>query len=168
MKHPLDPLDKRLIGLFASDARMPMAEAATRAGVARPTAASRVKSLVERGVLRFAALIDASRADDLTIALVGLKLDQYQLDESVRKIATLDEVSWAAVVTGRYDIIAQIVTDSGMPGLYDFLNRSLLEVGGIASSEMFVVMKATGKWSSLPPGLLREWVTPGEDSPSDS
>ncbi len=162
VKYPLDRLDKRLISIFAKDARMPMAEAAERAGVARPTAAARVKSLVERGSLRFAALVDASSAGDLTLALVGLKLDKYQLEESVKKIATLDEVSWAAVVTGRYDIIAQVVTEGGMPGLYDFLNTSLLEVGGIASSEMFVVMKATGKWTALPPGLLREWS--GEES----
>ncbi len=157
MGRPLTPLDKRLISLLSTDGRMPLAEAATRAGVSRPTAASRVRSLVDSGVLRFAALIDASRAGGLTVGLVGIKLEGHALEETVTKIAALDDVSWAAVVTGRYDIIAQVVTEGGMEGLYRFVNAGLNSVGGIASSEMFVVMKANGKWSSLPPGLLREW-----------
>ncbi len=159
MGRPLTALDKRLISLFASDGRLPMAEAAVRAGVSRPTVASRVKALVDDGVLRFAALVDASRAGGLTVGLVGIKLEGHALEETVTKIAALDDVSWAAVVTGRYDIIAQVVTQGGMEGLYRFVNAGLNSVGGIASSEMFVVMKATGKWSSLPPGLLREWST---------
>lgn len=162
MRKPITTLDKRLISLFAADGRLPLAEAANLAGVSRPTVASRVKALVEGGVLRFAALVDASQASNLTVALVGVKLDSHRLEETVAKIAALDNVSWAAVVTGRYDIIAQIVTEHGMHGLYDFVNEGLDSVGGIASSEMFVVMKATGKWSSLPPGMLREWGAPAE------
>lgn len=157
MPRPLTPLDKRLISLFSADGRLPLAAAAELAGVSRPTVAARVKSLVDSGVLRFAALVDASRAGGLTVGLVGIKLEGHALEETVTKVAALDDVSWAAVVTGRYDIVAQVVTDGGMEGLYRFVNAGLNSVGGIASSEMFVVMKATGKWSSLPPGLLREW-----------
>ncbi|MDZ4169668.1 MAG: Lrp/AsnC family transcriptional regulator [Coriobacteriia bacterium] len=162
MRKPITALDKKLIGLFAADGRLPLAEAASMAGVSRPTVTSRVKALVDGGVLRFAALVDASRAGGLTVGLVGVKLDGHRLEETVTRIADLDDVSWAAVVTGRYDIIAQIVTEGGMDGLYDFVNTGLDSVGGIASSEMFVVMKATGKWSSLPPGLLREWGAPAD------
>lgn len=163
MKKRFDSVDKRLVSLFATDGRLPLADAAEKAGLSRPTVTSRVKALLDAGVLRFAGLVDASKAGDLTIALVGLKLDQYRLEETVARIGSLDEVSWAAVVTGRYDIIAQVVTEQGMPGLYSFLTHSLNEVGGIASSEMFVVMKATGKWSSLPPGMLREWSQASDD-----
>ena len=49
----------------------------------------------------------------------------------VEALAALDDVNWAAVVTGRYDIIVEVVTAEGMTGLYDFLNVSLQEVGGI-------------------------------------
>ena len=74
---------------------------------------------------------------------MGLSLERYNLDEMVERVAALDEVSWAAVVTGRYDIIAEVVTTDGMNGLYEFLNASLQKLGGVQSSEMFVVMKAS-------------------------
>ena len=45
-----------------------------------------------------------------------------------------------------------------MSGLYDFLNVSLQEIGGVRSSEMFVVMKSRRKWVDLPAGLRREWA----------
>lgn len=154
----IDSMDKRIIALLSADGRLSAAEAAKRAGVSRPTVTARIRALTEGGALRVAGLVDATEADALTTAFVGVKLDQFRLEETVEKVAALDEVSWAAVVTGRYDIIAEVVTDRGMAGLYDFLNRSLMDVGGVASSEIFVVMKASGKWSMLPAGLVHQWL----------
>ena len=62
------------------------------------------------------------------------------------------------MVTGRYDIIAEVVTTDGMNGLYEFLNISLQKLGGIQSSEMFVVMKASHKWMLLPPAMTQAWT----------
>jgi Lrp/AsnC family transcriptional regulator for asnA, asnC and gidA len=76
----------------------------------------------------------------------------------VERMAALDEVSWAAVVTGRYDIIAEVVSTEGMNGLYDFLNASLQKLGGIQSSEVFVVMKASHKWMLLPRAMTQSWT----------
>lgn len=164
MNRPLDPLDKTLIALLGDDGRRAVGEAATKAGVSRPTAASRLKALVGDGVLRIAGLVDGSRAKSLTTALVGLTVDKHRLDEKVEQIAALPEVTWAAVVTGRYDIMAEIVTEDAMNGLYDFLNVSLREVGGINSSEMFVVMKARNRWVLLPTSMRRAWsAMAGED-----
>ncbi len=157
MARRIDPLDKVLIGLLASDGRLSTAEAAARAGVSRPTVASRLKALVNDGVLRVAGLVDTFQSHGLTTALVGLTVDHHLLDEKVEQIAAIPEVAWAAVVTGRYDIMAEVVTGDGMNGLYDFLNLSLREVGGINSSEMFVVMKARNKWMLLPTSMRRAW-----------
>jgi len=159
----LDALDRELISLLYEDGRLPLAEAAQRAGVSRPTVASRLRALFTGGVLKVAGLVNAMEVDGLTIALVGLTLDKYRLDEKVEQIAGLDEVNWAAVVTGRYDIIVEIATENGMAGLYHFLTVSLQEVGGIGSSEMFVVMKARDKWVQLPVGMRRAWMSaPGD------
>jgi Lrp/AsnC family transcriptional regulator for asnA, asnC and gidA len=154
----VDPLDKTLIGLLGEDGRLSLADLARRAGVSRPTVAARLKALAEDGVLRVAGLVDAFQAKGLTAALVGLTVDKHRLDEKVEQIAALPEVTWAAVVTGRYDIMAEVATDEGMNGLYDFLNVSLREVGGINSSEMFVVMKAKNRWTLLPTSMRRAWI----------
>ncbi len=160
MARPLDPLDRQLVGLLGEDGRLPLAEAASRAGVSRPTVAARLKALAADGILRVAGLVDAAQLRGLTTALVGLTVDKHRLDEKVEQIAALPSVTWAAVVTGRYDIMAEVITMDGMNGLYDFLNISLREVGGINSSEVFVVMKARNKWMLLPTTMRRTWVEP--------
>ena len=162
MARALDGLDKNLVGLLGDDGRLPLAEASSRAGVSRPTVAARLKALTTDRVLRVAGLVDPFQLSGLTTALVGLTVDKHRLDEKVEQIAALPDVTWAAVVTGRYDIIAEVVTTTGMSGLYDFLNISLREVGGINSSEMFVVMKARNKWMLLPESLRRAWSRNGQ------
>jgi len=135
MKRGLDVLDKALIGTLSDNGRLAASEIATRLGISIPTVRGRLRQLVEAGVVRIAALVNASETPELTIAIVGLSLERYNLDEMVERMAALDEVSWAAVVTGRYDIIAEVATTDGMNGLYDFLNVSLQKLGGIQSSE---------------------------------
>jgi Lrp/AsnC family transcriptional regulator for asnA, asnC and gidA len=157
MKEIVDELDKELICALADEGRTSTAEVAERLSVSAPTVRSRLRALIEGGRFAVAGLIDAFAFKGLTMALVGLTLKEYTLDEKVEQLAALDDVNWAAVVTGRYDIIVEVVTSEGMSGLYDFLNVSLQDVGGIQSSEMFVVMKAKNKWIRLPRRLRAEW-----------
>jgi Lrp/AsnC family transcriptional regulator, regulator for asnA, asnC and gidA len=159
----IDALDKELIALLGEDGRSSLAEAAQRVGVSRPTVASRLRALIDDGVLRVVGLVNASSTQVLTIALVGLTVDKHRLDEKVEQIAALPAVTWAAVVTGRYDIMAEIATEDGVTGLYDFLNMSLREVGGINSSEVFVVMKSANHWTLLPTSMRRAWKQPSAE-----
>jgi Lrp/AsnC family transcriptional regulator for asnA, asnC and gidA len=154
----VDALDKVLVGLLEEEGRLSLADTAARSGASRPTVAGRIKSLVADGVLRVSGLVNTFEVRGITTALVGLSLDGFKLDQKVEQIAALDEVSWAAVVTGRYDIIVEVVTDEGMTGLYNVLSESLGHIGGISSTEMFVVMKARNKWTLLPPGMRTAWM----------
>jgi Lrp/AsnC family transcriptional regulator for asnA, asnC and gidA len=163
----VDALDKDLIAHLIADGRMSLSDLAGQTGISRPTAASRLRSLTRDGVLRVAGVVDAFRLRGLTVALVGLTVDKHRLDEKVEQVAGLPEVTWAAVVTGRYDIMAEVVTEDGMNGLYDVLNVSLREVGGINSSEMFVVMKARGRWIELPASLRGKWSGAGRHEPRE-
>ncbi|HBR05939.1 MAG TPA: Lrp/AsnC family transcriptional regulator, partial [Desulfovibrio sp.] len=89
----------------------------------------------------------------------GLSLTSHkQLDEKLEQIAALPNVNWAAFVTGRYDILVEIVISDDMADLYAFLDQDLSQVGGIGTSESFVVMKAKRKWIPLPRGA-RTWFT---------
>jgi len=131
MKRGLDVLDKALIGTLSDNGRWPPPRS-PRAWASRSHRTGPLRQLVEARVVRIAALVNASETPELTIAIVGLSLERYNLDEMVERMAALDEVSWAAVVTGRYDIIAEVVTTAGMNGLYDFLNASLQELGAFS------------------------------------
>jgi len=152
-RRDIDHTDKALIDHLSRDGRQPVGQLGSALGITAPTVRARLRALTRSGLLRISALVDAARAPELTTALVGICLDTYQLDDKLEAVAGLDQVNWAAVVTGKYDIIAEVVSDEGMAGLHHFLADKLYKLGGIKSSETFVVMASRRKWILLPRGL---------------
>ena len=152
-RRDLDANDAALIGHLNEDGRRAVGELGRALGISAPTVRSRLKALAESGLVRISALVNAARARELTVALVGICLDTYQLDNKLEEVAGLDQVNWAAVVTGKYDIIAEVISTDGMVGLHQFLGEKLYKLGGIKSSETFVVMASRRKWLLLPPGV---------------
>jgi Lrp/AsnC family transcriptional regulator for asnA, asnC and gidA len=158
MKNVLDPHDKKLVAVLTADGQLSPGKVADEMGVTAPTVRSRLKNLIVSGVLKVAGLIDPMRARGLTVALVGISLHSHeQLDEKLDEIGSLPRVNWCAVVTGRYDIIVEIVCSDDIGDLYDFLDQDLSKVGGINSSESFVVMKSRRKWLYLPDAVVQEF-----------
>ncbi len=157
MKKILDAADRRILCELASDGQAGAGELAERLGVTAPTIRTRVRGMISQGLMRIAGLVDPFAVKGLSVALVGIKLQsQMQLDQKLEEISALPDVNWAAVVTGRYDILVELITSEDISGLYDFLDKTLSSVGGVASSESFVVMKARRKWIPLPRGA-RTW-----------
>jgi Lrp/AsnC family transcriptional regulator for asnA, asnC and gidA len=159
MKKALDAVDRHLIAALAEDGQSGSGELAESLGVTAPTIRARMRNLINQGLLRVAGLVDPFQVKGLSIALVGIKLmSQMQLDQKLEEISRLPDVNWVAVVTGRYDILVEVVVSEDIADLYNFLDKALSSVGGIASSESFVVMKARRKWIPLPKGACT-WFT---------
>jgi len=150
----IDALDKKIIQLLTEDGRMSAGKIAEQLNITPPTVRSRIENLITSGFMRIAGLVNAFKAEFLTIAIVGINLEMHQqLDEKIEQISNLSQVHWAAVVTGKYDIIVEIATTEGIRGIYRFLIEDLPRVGGIRSTESFTVMKARNKWLLLQNGL---------------
>lgn len=155
----MDAVDKELLCRLIEDGRMPVGQIGDNLGITTPTVRSRLKGMIEAGFLKVAGLVDAFKAQGLTTALVGIRLDTYQLEEKLEEIAKLDQVHWACVVTGQYDIVVEVISADGMAGLHRFLTEQLYKIGGIKSSESFVVMKSVRKWLLLPAGIQKKLAT---------
>ncbi len=155
--YELDAQDKRLIQALSEDGQSPVGKLSEKLGVTSPTVRTRVKNLVASGVLKVAGMVDPFKAKGLTVALVGITLkDHKKLGEKMEQLAELDNINWVAVVTGRYDIIVEVTLSAEITDMYRFINEDLSQVGGIASSESFMVMAARRKWVYLPKGIL-DW-----------
>jgi len=154
----IDALDKAMLAALSGDGRMALQDVGQALGVTNPTVRSRLKTLEQTNILKVSGLVDTSLLDGLVTALIGITLDKYNLQEKLEQISSLEGVNWAAVVTGRYDVIVEMISTQGMAGLYDFLNEKLDKLGGIKSSETFVVMKAQRKWIFLPDSVRDEWL----------
>ena len=57
------------------------------------------------------------------------------------------------MVTGRYDIIAEVICVEGKDELYRFTTETILKMGNVVRSETFIVMKSRHNWIRLPDGV---------------
>jgi Lrp/AsnC family transcriptional regulator for asnA, asnC and gidA len=149
-----DSLDHRIIRLLAEKGSSSAGEIAARLGVTAPTVRARIKNLEKAGLLKVAGLIDPYQYQDLTAALIGLNIRSYgKLDKILQDLSQIENVTWAAVVTGRYDIILEVIIKGGMKELYQLTTDIIPKLGHVLSSETFVIMKSKDKWICLPKGL---------------
>jgi Lrp/AsnC family transcriptional regulator for asnA, asnC and gidA len=150
-KKTLDSLDNEIIRLLTEDGRIPIGDMATRLNVTAPTVRSRIKNLEESGMMKVSGLIDTYQHQEIITALVGLDIQSHgKLDQILEKVSRLDNVTWAAVVTGRYDIFAEVVVTGGTQELYRFTSEIIPKVGTVLKSETFVIIKSKQKWVRLP------------------
>jgi Lrp/AsnC family transcriptional regulator, regulator for asnA, asnC and gidA len=136
----LDEIDHKIIAALQHDGRLPLAQIAEQLKVSPGTIRVHYYHLVETGVLRIVAITDPLRMGYTTMALIGIKVDGKKLQEVAEKIATLKEVIYLIVVSGAYDIIAEVVCRD-QKHLLEFLTEHLYKVDGIRESESFIHLK---------------------------
>ena len=153
-KTNLDTLDNKIIRLLTENGRMPIGEMAKRLKVTSPTIRNRIKDLEKNGIFKVSGLIDPSKHREMITALVAMSVQSHgKLDKILDKIAQLPNVVWAGVVTGRYDVIAEVVCVKGKEELYRFTTDTILKMGNVIRSETFLIMKSSDNWLCLPNGL---------------
>jgi Lrp/AsnC family transcriptional regulator for asnA, asnC and gidA len=150
----LDALDNEIIRLLTEDGRMSIGEMAKKLSVTAPTVRKRIKLLEKKGIFNVAGLIDPSCHREMITALVAMSIrSDGKLDQVLDKIAQLPNVAWAAVVTGRYDIIAEVLCVGGKDELYRFTTETILKMANVIRSESFILMKSKNNWLRLPKGV---------------
>lgn len=153
-KANLDALDNGIVRLLTEDGRMPIGEMAKQLDVTAPTIRKRIKTLENNGIFKVSGLVNPSRHTEMITALVAMSVQsEGKLDQVLDKIANLPNVAWAGVVTGRYDIIAEVICVEGREELYQFTTQTILKMGNIVKSETFLLMKSSGNWLPLPKGV---------------
>jgi len=106
-----------------------------------------MERLHHRGVIEFAMLADPSRLGYELRAMLGLRVDLAQLQLIAETLRGMNEVTFAAFVTGGFDITLQIVVRS-QESLVSFLQQ-IAAIPGVKSAETFVmplVIKPTTSW----------------------
>jgi Lrp/AsnC family transcriptional regulator, regulator for asnA, asnC and gidA len=136
----LDDIDRQIISSLQKDGRASFAEMAKEMKVSPGMIRVRYNRLIEMGVLRIAAITNPLQMGYQTMALIGIKVDGSKLMEVADKIADLDEVIYLIVVSGAYDIIAEIVCKD-QDHLLQFLTERLYKIDGVRESESFIHLK---------------------------
>jgi len=80
------------------------------------------------------------------------------IDEVLERTASFDQVSCAAVITGRYDIFVEVLVSGGMRELHFLITNLIPKVGRVTQSETFVITKPRRKWISLLMKGCGQWL----------
>ncbi|AYJ51612.1 Lrp/AsnC family transcriptional regulator [Rhodococcus sp. P1Y] len=141
---PLDRIDLILIDELRRDARIPNNALAAAAGIAPSTALGRVRSLVERGVIRgFHAEIDPEALGQGIQAMISVRLQadaRKRISEFGKQIAALEEVLNIYFIAGADDFLIQIATVD-TAALRNFVVDNLSAHPAVAATETILIFE---------------------------
>lgn len=129
----LDEIDLAIVRRLQENGRMPFRELAEAVGVSESTARSRTLALLDREVLRIAAISRRSSRTRSMAMGIGMHVRGYS-EGLVSAILEIPAVEFLATVIGGYDLIAT-VSGSSLPALQRVAEqvRSSPDVTGICT-----------------------------------
>lgn len=138
---PSNKLNESIVELLQSDGRMPFAEIATTLGVSEGTIRNRVNNMKNAGALRIVAIVDPGQVEYETDAMLGISVASSATPRAVcERLGQLSEVVFLLWVSGRFDLLVEIVSDSHDEFLA-FLNRHIHAQADIDSVEVMSGLK---------------------------
>lgn len=136
----LDDIDRQIIAALRQDGRMPFAQIAQKLNVSPGMIRMRYNRLVEMGCVQIVAITNPLRLGFQTMALIGIRVEGSKLLAVADQIARLEEVIYLIVVSGAYDIMAEVMCRD-QAHLLQFLAEKLYTIDGVRESESFIHLK---------------------------
>lgn len=110
---PLDSKDQNLLALLRSNARASVAELAKQLGVSRATVQSRMSKLEKDGVIRGYTVSLGDNPDAPAVrAHMNIRVDSVREAGLIAALRGIPQVARVHHSTGRWDLIAEIQTDT--------------------------------------------------------
>lgn len=136
----LDEVDQHIIRALQDDGRVPFAQIAQQLNVSPGMIRIRYNRMVEMGFLKVLAITDPLRMGYTTMAMIGIRTEGDKMLEVAGKIAALDEVIYLIVVSGRFDLMAEVVCRDHAD-LLRFLSEKLYVIPGVRETESLMHLK---------------------------
>ena len=136
----LDETDLKIIETLRKDGRVAFAQIAEQLSVSPGMIRQRYNRLVDMGYLKVAAITNPLRMGLKTMAMIGVRVDGDKMLQVAEQIAAFDEVVYIVIVSGRYDILAEVFCRDHAE-LLTFLTEKLSRVDGVRETESFMHLK---------------------------
>ncbi len=133
----LDETDTSILKALMNDGRLSFRQIASQIGVTTPTVESRVKKMMESGVIKkIAPILDIDKVERGVAALLMLRVELSQVRPVTERLASLDEVRSLFLSTGEANMIVRVAASSN-ESFQDFLSERVAPLGvQILSSEV--------------------------------
>lgn len=151
MTRSVTATDRAIIRLLQQNARISYAELSRATEIPESTVRRRMERLQQRGIIQFAMLAEPVKLGYEIRAMIGLRVELQKLSGIADTLQRLDEVTFAAFLTGSFDVMIQVVVQS-QEALVCFLTDKVAPIDGVRSSETFVM-----PWVIKP---ITSWILP--------
>ena len=142
MAKKIDDTNKAIIRLLR-DGRKPYSVIAEELGITENTVRSRANKLLEDGVLRITGMVDPENVSGLQMIYMGVKLSTMELQKKAKEFMNLRGVVSVSIVTGRYDLIVELVLSEDEDlSLLQFFSQELTKLTEVLEVETYVVYKS--------------------------
>ena len=133
-----DSVDRRIVHELQADGRLTNAELSNRVNLSPSPCLRRVKNLEEQGIITgYTANVDQDKFGLPISIFVSVKLEK-QTEEMLRtfeaEIGKIDEIVECYLMTGGFDYLLRIITDS-LNSYQNVLTKRITHIPGIASIE---------------------------------
>ncbi|MFP4374519.1 MAG: Lrp/AsnC family transcriptional regulator [Spirochaetaceae bacterium] len=114
------------------------------------TVRSRVSKMTEEGILQIIGLVNPEKLAGHHTVVIGVKLTTPKLFQKGEEFIGLRGVTKVLLVTGKYDIIIEVLLKEGF-GLLEFYEEEFVKMSDVQTAETFVVFKS---FNNLVPYVL--------------
>jgi Lrp/AsnC family transcriptional regulator for asnA, asnC and gidA len=137
---PSDELNKKIITILQQDGRIPYKDIASELNVSEGTVRNRVNRMKDAGVLKIVALADPVAIRYQSDAMIGIKISSVSTPARVaERLSACQEVIYIVWVSGRYDLLIEIVSDS-TEQFREFLQNHCFDNPDIGSFEVMTAI----------------------------
>ena len=102
------------------------------------TVRSRVNKLIEDGILDISGNIRVDALSGHSLLYLGVKLNSMELQQKAAEFSRLKGVISVGIVTGRYDLIVQVLLNEDYT-LLEFITKQVTGISNVLTVESFIV-----------------------------
>lgn len=136
----IDDVDRYIIEAMRQDGRIAFAQIADQLKVSPGMIRVRYNRMVKHGLIKVVAITNPLNMGYSAMTMIGIRTDGEHLLDVAKSVADFEEVIYLIVVSGRFDIIAEVVCKDHND-LLKFLTEKLYKVIGVRDSETFIHLK---------------------------
>ena len=136
----LDDLDRQLIDLLASDARVSNRKIATKLGVTEGTVRGRIKRLQQDRLISFTAITGLQMARKSRLAFIWVQAEVERTREVARQISDLEQINAVLVTMGQFNILAMSLFEE-LDELVEVASDRILAISGVHHVETSIAVK---------------------------
>ncbi|MDA5095589.1 Lrp/AsnC family transcriptional regulator [Aliiroseovarius sp. KMU-50] len=101
-----DDLDRRILALLRSDARLPTAKIAAQLGVARTTVHARITKMEREGTIAgYSVVLGDANSENIVQVVILLEVQQKETARIIKRLEGYPEIRLCLSINGEFDLL---------------------------------------------------------------